>query len=284
MSKEKQGRDTIGKVKAYYDHFDEWSRLDSAAGTIEKEEVLHLVEVRIPKGVHILDLGAGPGRYALEFARMGHRITLFDLSERLIDQAREKFAEQQLSASAAGFYVGNATELSVLDDEAYDAVFCCGPFYHLIAATDRAAAAREAIRVCKPGGVIMIGFIPRFSGLAGLLGRAARTEGQVEAAVFQRAFTEGVFQNAGPAGFQEGYYPTVTEMRSFWTEAGLADIEIFSTRSFIHQNEGHLLSIRERDPALYQTVIKAHREFAWTDAFIEAGGHAVLVGNKKHKE
>jgi len=38
------------KVNGYYDQFDEWARLDSPAGILEKEEVLRIVSNYVPKG------------------------------------------------------------------------------------------------------------------------------------------------------------------------------------------------------------------------------------------
>jgi len=176
------------------------------------------------------------------------------------------------------FEVGNAVNLSALKPQSFDAVFSCGPFYHLVDQKDRVSAAREAIRVCKAGGMLIIGFIPRFSGLAGLLNRAAQTPEQVSGKVFEKAAKEGVFHNASSSGFQEGYYPTVREHKKFWKEMGLSNIEVISTRSFMHQNERHLLKIRENDKPLFECIIEAHRSFAKVEGFIEAGGHALLVG------
>ncbi|MCB0629420.1 MAG: class I SAM-dependent methyltransferase [Saprospiraceae bacterium] len=271
---------TFDRIRAYYDQFDEWSRLDAPSGIIEKEEVLHIVSSYIPSGAHILDLGAGPGRYAIEFAKMGYSLTLADLSERLIELAKTEFTKASLMDAVEGFHVANATDLDMFNSNRFDAVFCCGPFYHIVEAKSRIAAAREAIRVCKPDGVLIIGFIPRFSGLAGLLFRAANRDDQVNSAVFKRLAEEGVFHNAGSEGFQEGYYPKVEEMELFWGDQGLSGIEVFSTRSFMHQNEQHLISIRDKDPELFEAIINAHRRVATLPAFIEAGGHALLVGKK----
>ncbi len=61
----------------------------------------------------------------------------------------------------------------MLASDQFDAVFCCGPFYHLVSEQDRLAAGREIMRVCKRNGVILIGIIPRFSGLSGIIYKAA---------------------------------------------------------------------------------------------------------------
>ncbi len=97
---------------------------------------------------------------------------------------------------------------------------------------------------------------------------------------FREVSEKGTFHNAQPQGFQEGYYPTVTEAKAFWKEMGLIDIEIISTRTFMHQNESHILHIKHRDPALFEAILEAHRIYAKREAFVEAGGHALVVGKR----
>ena len=273
--------ESFKKIQNYYARFDEWSRLDSPSGMLEMMEVIRLVKAYVPKSAHILDLGSGPGRYAIELAQLGYQLSLADLSDRLIQIARERCEELDLTSSIKGFFVANATDLSAMKTASYDAVLCCGPFYHLVQEEDRIAAAKEAMRVCKPDGVLMIGFIPRFSGLAGLLSRAVRSPKQVPDTVFRQAAEEGIFHNASSEGFQEGYYPLVAETTSFWSEMGLTQVEVISTRTFLHQQEPQMMSLLESDPELFETILEASRSYARSEAFIEAGGHAILVGKKR---
>ena len=46
-----------------------------------------------PPPARVLDCGGGPGRYAVELARWGYDVTLFDLSAGNLALAREKAAE-----------------------------------------------------------------------------------------------------------------------------------------------------------------------------------------------
>ncbi|MCB0664896.1 MAG: class I SAM-dependent methyltransferase [Saprospiraceae bacterium] len=271
---------TFEKIKQYYHHSDEWSRLDAPAGQIEKQEVLHILKPYLKERIRILDLGSGPGKYALEFARMGCKLDLVDLSEKLIAEARDKFREGNMENSVGQFSVGNATDISFLASNTYDIVFCCGPFYHLVEEKDRIMAAREIIRVCKKGGIIAIGFIPRFSALAGILNRAAGNPDQVDASVFREIAESGIFRNKSMQGFQEGYFPTLSEMKKFWTDLKLHDIKTVSSRGFIYQNETVLMKIKSVNHALYETVIETHRDLADKDTYVEAGGHALLIGKK----
>ena len=52
----------------------------------------------IPAGSRILDLCCGPGRHALALARMGHRVTGVDRTQRYIDDATLKASTEGLSA------------------------------------------------------------------------------------------------------------------------------------------------------------------------------------------
>ena len=103
---------TFDKVRNYYAQFDEWGRLDSPSGILERAEVIKIVLAHVPKEAKILDVGSGPGRYAIEFAKRGYQLSLIDLSPKLIDIAIDKFEEAGLSGAVESFLVGNATDLS----------------------------------------------------------------------------------------------------------------------------------------------------------------------------
>ena len=271
---------STAKIKSYYQLGHEWGRLDSASGQLEKKEVIHLIKGEVTIGAHILDLGSGPGRYALALASLGYQLTLSDLSPRLIEIAKEKFAEAKLLDRVTEFKVANAVHLFGFNDNSFDAVFCNGPFYHLVNEEDRRKAASEVVRVCKPGGKVFIGFIPRFSGLAGLIDRAVRLPDQVSSQNFAKTAAEGVFTNNSSYGFQEGYYWRTSEIVSFWKEFGLKQVKLRSTRTFMHQNEDQMMAIHKSNPSLYQKIIECHRSFSADENFIAAGGHALLIGEK----
>ncbi len=268
----------FARISAYYNQFDEWSRLTSDAGVLEFQETLQIVLPFMPEKAKILDLGCGPGRYSMAFMKAGHQVTLFDIAKTLIDQAKNQIEEAGLTKGVDGYHVGNAIDLSRFPDQSFDSIFCCGPFYHLIDAADRKQCADELLRVCRRGGLIIIGFIPRFSAMAGLISRAVHNPHQVSDSTFQKVAESGIFRNETLTGFQEGYYPLVSEFKSFWSAVGLQDIEMYSTRSFIFQNESRLSEIQAKSPDLYQKIIEIHRTFQSHEAFIEAGGHALLIG------
>lgn len=111
----------------------------------------------------VLDCGGGPGRYAIELARQGYDVTLFDLSSECLRLAREKAREADTALSA--YAQGTATDLSRFPPETFDAVLLMGPLYHLLDEAERVQALAEARRVLRPGGALFAAFITRYAPL-----------------------------------------------------------------------------------------------------------------------
>jgi len=110
---------------------------------------------------YILDIGAGTGAYSFYYAQKGHRVQALDLTPKnieFINQKKKENIELQLEAN-----VGNATDLSDFADNTFDAVLCFGPIYHLINEKDRITCILEALRVLKPGGLLAVAYINKYS-------------------------------------------------------------------------------------------------------------------------
>ncbi|WP_343045137.1 class I SAM-dependent methyltransferase [Paenibacillus lemnae] len=99
-------------VIQYYSQFDEWGRLDREP--LEFMINLHYIKSYLTGTQKVLDNGAGPGKYAMELARLGHRVTLSDLTPALVETAKQKAAEFGLTHQFDGFHVMNAVRLDQL--------------------------------------------------------------------------------------------------------------------------------------------------------------------------
>lgn len=138
----------------------EWERLERHR--TEFAVSLRVLEEHLPQPpAEILDLGSGPGRYALALAREGYAVTLADVSERSLELAEEKAALEGLNFSLA--VLADARDLEGLADGHFEAVMMMGPLYHLITAEGRLLAINEASRVLKPDGKIFAAFVTRFA-------------------------------------------------------------------------------------------------------------------------
>ncbi|VWX38565.1 SAM-dependent methyltransferase [Exiguobacterium oxidotolerans] len=76
---------------------------------------------------HVLELGCGPGRNALYFARQGCTVTAVDLSRQSLDWARERAQEEQLEIE---FIEQNIFELTIAEGSC-DVIYDSGCFHHI---------------------------------------------------------------------------------------------------------------------------------------------------------
>lgn len=149
-------------VKAYYDSYPEkeWERLANAR--LEFDINMSFLTRYIKPGDTLLDLGGGPGRYALALAQRGVEVTLCDLSPENAAFALQKAEEASLSLQA---FAGDAREIALLTHEMFDHVLLMGPLYHLWEEQEREEAMRAALSRLKPGGTIAAAFIGSYAGL-----------------------------------------------------------------------------------------------------------------------
>jgi SAM-dependent methyltransferase len=97
----------------------------------------------------VLDVACGSGNLALLAARRYCDVTGIDIAENLVDRARKRAAAEGLEID---FRVGDAQALPY-PDESFDVVTS---IFGVMFAPDQERAARELLRVCRPGGRIAL--------------------------------------------------------------------------------------------------------------------------------
>lgn len=143
-------------INEFYTGYNEVNRLSkSRHGQMEYRTTMHFIHRFLNPSSSVLEIGAGTGRYSIALAKEGHSVTAVELSERNLALLREhaKGLENLMA------YQGDAIDLSRFSDDSFDVTLVFGPLYHLYEAEDRDAALREAVRVTKPGGMILTAFL-----------------------------------------------------------------------------------------------------------------------------
>ncbi len=155
--------DSIKKVSSFYDEnvLREWERMDRHP--IEFGVTLRYMDKYYPKGASILDVGGGPGRYAIHLAKHGHDVTLVDLSENNVKFAKQKAKEEGINIKAK---CANVLNLNEHVSGTYDVVQCMGPLYHLLNENDRTTAVNQCLDLLKPSGLFVASFISSYAFLA----------------------------------------------------------------------------------------------------------------------
>lgn len=145
-------------VRAFYDNLGtrEWERLEQTLqGRIKYSIHRYFLDKYVPEGVRVLDAGCGPGRYALDLARRGACLTLADISQVQLDQARHRFEASGLLERVQSFHCLDIVNMHELRDASFDVVVCYGAALSYTC-DQYQAALDELTRVICPGGRLLI--------------------------------------------------------------------------------------------------------------------------------
>ncbi len=272
------------KVKHYYKHFDEKNRLkNDNSGKLEFLMTMRILEKNLPAlddgaEVSVLDLGGGAGVYSFPLAKKGYKVTLADLSETLLAQAKKQKEEDKVENLISCDQV-NATDLSCYKDDSFDVVLLFGPLYHLTEKDEREKCIREVSRVLKAGGKVFASFIPHLSGSIALVQRFCWSPDQVDINTLEGCFDSGRFKNLSDKGFQEGYYPTSEEIEKLFLENGFDKLLVRSIRGFGYEKEDVIYKFKNKN--VFTKLLDLINSTAEDKSIIEMCGHAMYVGVKK---
>ena len=140
----------------YKDGYVEDDRLTSdKMHYIEFITTTHYIDKYLKDGDRILEVGAGTGAYSLYYADKGYQVDALELVQANVDVMKSK-VKDNMNINAIQ---GNALDLSMYEDNTFDVTLVLGPLYHLFKKDEEEKAIKEAIRVTKPNGKILIAFI-----------------------------------------------------------------------------------------------------------------------------
>lgn len=190
-------------VSSFYEQVNEDERLlRSRHGQLEYRTTMEYIHRYAGSGSRILEIGAGTGRYSIALAREGMNVTAVELVTGNLQILREN----SKGIPSISSYEGDATDLSLFDDNSFDVTLVFGPMYHLYDPVDVNMAIDEAIRVTRPGGVLLFAFISVFGIMYAnyLSGNWARGEEENFTADYRvRHFKEQLFTGYDVAEFED---------------------------------------------------------------------------------
>ena len=156
-------------LEKYYNKFHEEHRLTTRHGTVEFLTTMHYIDSVIEsvtsrhcersaaihtqeQNIKIADIGAGTGRYSVELCHQGYDVTAVELVPHNLEILRAKHENIKT-------WQGDARDLHFLEDETFDITLLFGPLYHLHGDEEKLKALREAKRITKKGGYILVAYV-----------------------------------------------------------------------------------------------------------------------------
>jgi SAM-dependent methyltransferase len=118
----------------------------------------------------VLDAGGGPGRYTIELAKQGYDVVLLDIVPEMLKIARRQIKKAKVEDRVRQFVEGSVEDLSMFEDETFDAVLCLGgALGHILDVKIRKKASAELVRVAKKRAPIFVSVISRIGLLKSIL-------------------------------------------------------------------------------------------------------------------
>ena len=132
------------EARRYYDDFSSWYERERGYGY---HQMIDDLEVRLTepyaRGARVLELGCGTGLILERIAKVAEQAVGIDLSEGMARLARERGLD---------VHIGSVTDLP-FEDESFDLTYSFKVLAHV---PDIETAIREAVRVTRPGGYLLL--------------------------------------------------------------------------------------------------------------------------------
>lgn len=262
-------------VEAHYDteaHL-EWQRLERHR--MEFAITMHALAEYLPRIPQtVLDVGGGPGRYALALASLGHWVTLLDLSQSNLALAHQKAEEDGIFLEQVVH--GNALDLSTFPSETFDSVLLLGPLYHLLTEPEREQAVCEAWRVLSPGGLIFAAFITRYAAFRSLA-RLAPAKLLERRAAWEAFLETGVYRGGQEIGFTDAYFAHPDEIKPLMQGVGFESLDLLACEGILADNEEQ---VNQLTGEAWQTWVDLNYQLSKDPSLYGAAYHLLYVGRK----
>ncbi len=256
----------------FYEHYREEERfVTSAARRIEFLTTVRRFDRMFPAPVRILDCAAGTGAYAFYLAGKGHRVTATDLTPRHVAYMRDRQAQTGLTVAPA---VLDATDMRCFADATFDVVLNMGAFYHLPDAQLRTKCIDESLRVLKPGGTLVVTYIPR-----GFLNLLTAVSAGPDGALLAQVRDTGALRRGDPGCmWTDAYYASAAEMTALFRARGLQ-----ITAHFAQDGAAPLFrdDIARWTPAQFDAWLAYHLSVCDDPAALDMSNHVLIAGTKE---
>jgi S-adenosylmethionine-dependent methyltransferase len=257
----------MSNVEKYYDDTSdgEWIRL--MRHRLEFEITKKALDEHIAPGSRVLDVGGGPGRYSIHLASRGCAVTLIDLSGENVRRAQSEACSAGVALEAC--IQGDALELDqLLPGQAYDAVLCMGPLYHLLEERQRVSVVEQCLSHLKPGGIFAASFISAYAPILNDMRNCPQTiAGNAEKYIGYLSDGRNFFENNA---FTDAYFIHPLTIETFMANFPLEKISILAAEGL-----GVLI-----EPAL--VALSEEQFMSWVDLFYRIAGNIELFGACEH--
>ena len=251
------------ELEKYYNKFCEDKRLTRRHGQVEyitSMKYIHkyLETMKEPK---ILDVGAGTGRYSVQLANEGYDVTAVELVKHNLGVLKSK-------GSSVKAYQGTALDLSRFKDDSFDLTLVFGPMYHLYTIEDKVKALKEAKRVTRKGGVILVAYCMNEYSII----TYGFKENNIRESIEKGKVSEDFHVLSQPEDLYD--YVRVDDINRINEEAGIERIQLISADGPANYLRSTLNAM---DEETFKTFIEYHLSTCERPELLGAGAHTLDI-------
>lgn len=266
-------------------HFDEygmkeWERLTATpVDEISLHIHMHYLQKYVRPGWHVLEIGAGAGRFSQILAAIGASLTVADISPEQLKINQQMAVQLGFAEAVDAWQLVDICDLSMYEASSFDCVVAYGgPFSYVLDRRD--IALRECLRVLKPGGLMLLSVMS----LWGSVRRSLPGVLAVPAEFNQRIISQGDITSTTLPGRNSNWMHLfrAAELREWLESAGLDILDMSASGCLAVGGEERLAEIRN-DQEKWQELLHMELEAAASPGALDMGTHMIAVCQRKYE-
>ena len=265
------------QMRLFFDNYGEreWERLDANASSKVGFHIHRLYLHRyLQPDDQVLEAEEGPGRFTIELARLGARVTVGDISPVQLELNEQKVREAGFEQAVINREVLDILDLSRFTDHFFDAVVCYGgPLSYVFDRVDDAL--EELLRVIKPGGHLLVSVMSLLGSIQKLLPGVLQDVEQYGLTTVQQLMETGNHHEEIAQGHDCHLYRW-TEFKEV-LQRHRCQIVAASAANFLSVGNDDVLEEIIDEPGTWETFLHWEVEFSGEPAALDGGTHIIAV-------
>jgi 2-polyprenyl-3-methyl-5-hydroxy-6-metoxy-1,4-benzoquinol methylase len=270
------------KPKHIEDYFDEdpekeWLRLvESPFEEIKLHIHEHYLRTHLTPGMHVLEIGAGPGRFTKTLHEIGCSIVVGDISSRQLQANKAKAGELGFAGSVEQWMKVDICDMAGLKSESFDALVAYGgPLSYVFESAHDAL--RECSRLLKPNGLLFASVMSLWGTLNRFLKAAMELPIENNREIIR---TGNLIPETDPETRHFCHMFRADELRNLIETNGFRVIKLSASNSISTNHDETLATIRE-NPEWWSALLEMEVQASTSPGYVEAGTHILVIARKQ---
>jgi SAM-dependent methyltransferase len=262
-------------MRDFYDELGEgeWLRLEgSPRGRVAYEVHRQFLERFVGRGDHVLEIGAGPGRFTFDLARIGATVDVTDFSPVQLDLHRQHLAGTEAELAVMSRSLLDVCDTSGLDDETFDVVLAYGgPLSYAFEQTEEAFAG--LLRITKPGGYVVASVMSWLGSWRYFLRSALEDEKMVGGEAMDSMLTTGDLRHSQTSHVCQMF--RARDLTALVTTSG-GEMTAMSSSNWASLNDVDVLEELEADPDRWESFLRHEIAACGEPGALDGGTHILF--------